>query len=589
MDGWREAADGAGRAGPGDRVPPETGERSAGSEGRATAPQGEPTTPAAPPRAPGWEAVRRLGEGAQAEVWLVEDAAGARAALKAPRPGADPAALAAEAQAGRVEHPHLLRVLGAVDTDRGLGVLSEHRPAGSLQEMVQRAGPLTPGQAVTVLVPLAQALACLHEHGVVHGDVSPANVLFGVDGSPALADLGVARIVGGAQGAGGTPGFAAPEVLAALEAHALAPGTAPAVGPEADVHAWAALGWYALTGRAPGAPTHRAPLPVLVPQAPPALAVLLDAALSTDPARRPTAQDAAAAAYAAVRPEPVPLGDAAPAEVAHLLPTVLPGAAQDSRRRRRRGRRASVAGIRRGRGERAERGGRIWAGAAGPAGPRRRAVLAAAAVLAVLAVGAGGLAAVAGSGPGEPIGAASSSSPATDTGGEPVEEEPAAADEPVPAGEADDASEAGDADDLAAALEAIGRARTAALTDPRPERVGAYAVPGAPAWEADRELQRRLAEDGFAFSGLEVRLEAAGPARRDDDGALRLPALVHTSAHTVLDRQGRRAAQVAPAQDAVTLVLRRQDPAASGSDPGSAAPESVPAVGAWRVETLEPR
>ena len=172
MRDWDEADGGAaGRVGGGPQTEP----------GRSS----EPGTAA--PRAPGWEPVRLLGAGAQAEVWLVEDGRGVRAALKVPRAGAAPDALAAEAQAGRVAHPHLLRVLGVVETDRGLGVLTEHRAAGTLQDMVQRVGPLSPGQAVTVLVPIAQALACLHREGVVHGDVSPANVLFGVDGGGAHA------------------------------------------------------------------------------------------------------------------------------------------------------------------------------------------------------------------------------------------------------------------------------------------------------------------------------------------------------------------------------------------------------------------
>nr|WP_242679338.1 protein kinase [Micrococcus luteus] len=196
MRDWDEADGGAaGRVGGGPETEPER--------------SSEPGTAA--PRAPGWEPVRLLGAGAQAEVWLVEDGRGVRAALKVPRAGAAPDALAAEAQAGRVAHPHLLRVLGVVETDRGLGVLTEHRAAGTLQDMVQRVGPLSPGQAVTVLVPIAQALACLHREGVVHGDVSPANVLFGVDGSPAHAATPTTRGSETARaraptGGGATPG-----------------------------------------------------------------------------------------------------------------------------------------------------------------------------------------------------------------------------------------------------------------------------------------------------------------------------------------------------------------------------------------------
>ncbi|MFF5021360.1 serine/threonine-protein kinase [Micrococcus luteus] len=554
MRDWDEADGGAvGRVGGG----PETEQERSSEPGTAA------------PRAPGWAPVRLLGAGAQAEVWLVEDGRGVRAALKVPRAGAAPDALAAEAQAGRVAHPHLLRVLGVVETDRGLGVLTEHRAAGTLQDMVQRVGPLSPGQAVTVLVPIAQALACLHREGVVHGDVSPANVLFGVDGSPALADLGVARVVGGASGAGATPGFAAPEALAAVQGAGAEPGASPAVGAPSDVHAWAALGWYALTGRAPGAAGHRAPLPVLVPEASPELALLLDAALSPDPAARPSAEEAAAAVYATARPEPVPLGESAPAEVAHLLPTVLPGSGPT---RRRRGRRADP-----GRRARAGRG----------VDPRRGVLLAAG--LATALVVGGGTA-----GLWWPA-AEEAPEPATEGAPEPASAEPAdtAVDAARPAdgtpARAPDAGAPGedtagaDAVDVGEALAAVGHARTAALTDPDPARLDAYAVPGGPAWENDRDLLRRLTDEGFAFSGLEVTVEQAGPAQRSGEDALRVDAVLRTSAHTVLDRAGRVAAHREATAEEVVLVLR----SGHGDDPE--ARDGVAAGRTWRVETVDPR
>ena len=513
MRDWDEADGGAaGRVGGGPETEPER--------------SSEPGTAA--PRAPGWEPVRLLGAGAQAEVWLVEDGRGVRAALKVPRAGAAPDALAAEAQAGRVAHPHLLRVLGVVETDRGLGVLTEHRAAGTLQDMVQRVGPLSPGQAVTVLVPIAQALACLHREGVVHGDVSPANVLFGVDGSPA-------------------------------------PSTAASAS-------GAALGWYALTGRAPGAAGHRAPLPVLVPEASPELALLLDAALSPDPAARPSAEEAAAAVYATARPEPVPLGEAAPAEVAHLLPTVLPGSGPT---RRRRGRRAAP----RRRALARRRG----------AAPRRG-VLVAAGLATALAVG-GGTAGLwwpaslgdATEGAPEPAGAVpagTSVDAARPADGTPESGTPARVPDAGAPGE-DAAGE--DAVDVGEALAAVGHARTAALIDPEPARLDAYAVPGGPAWENDRDLLRRLTDEGFAFSGLEVTVEQAGPARRAGDDALRVDAVLRTSAHTVLDRAGRVAAHREATAEEVVLVLR------SGHGEGPEGRDGGAAGRTWRVETVDPR
>ncbi|MDX2341849.1 serine/threonine protein kinase [Micrococcus sp. M4NT] len=540
------------------------------------------------PRVPGWEAVRLLGEGSQARVWLVRDAAGGEAALKVPRSPAAGDSLSAEAAAlAHVRHPHLVAVLGTVPTDQGTGMLSEHRPAGSLADLVREAGPLTPGQAVTILVPMAQALARLHEHGIVHGDVSPGNVLFGVDGSPALADLGVARVVGGAQGVGGTPGFAAPEVLRALqEAEAPADGerAAAPVRPTAasDVFSWAALGWFALTGRAPGPHGSRAPLPVLVPEVPPELAILLDAALDPDPAGRPSALEGASAAYAAAAPEPVPLHEAAPIEVAHLLPTLLPGGGGPGTRhgrRRRTGGRGAV-----GRRRRRAPGPAVGLAAGAVA------LLAGLAVAgAVLHRTADGPAAGEGEGPAAPSAPASAAPasgtpPSSSAAGRPPDAAASSTRHGVSgaaSGEAPGDPSTGteasarpeelseDAVALEEVLAGVGRARTAALEDPRAERLEAYAVPGSPAWRRDAAVQRDLAGGGYAFAGLTVSVEPDGAAEVEGD-ALRVPARIVTSAHAVQDGAGAVVGDVEEREEAVELTLR-----ADGTR--------------WRVERVDPR
>lgn len=497
-----------------------------------------------PPQVEGWTVRALIGEGAQAQVWLVRSAAGEEAVLKVARPGADPAAVAAEAEAyGHLSHPHLLRVLDTVPTDRGTGVLTERLPAGNLGSMVQHAGPLRPGQAVTVLVPVAQALAHLHAHGVVHGDVSPGNVLFAVDGRPALADLGVARVVGGAQGRGGTPGFLAPERRDEAE------GRGVGTGPAADVYAWAALGWYALTGRAPGAREHRAPLPVLVPDAPVELALLLDAALDPDPSRRPSAADAAVAVYDAAAPEPVPLHDSAPPEVAHLLPTLVP---QDQ----------AAAGARRG-GRRRPGGGRGGRAAVGPTPGGGRARRAAGVALAgVVVVGlASGAAVLTREEPAQdPPAVAASPAPASTAPTPTASAGPASATSVPATSSGASASATGEAPAggaLQALVDDLAEARTAALADPRPERLSGYAAAGGPAWERDRAIQDELAAGGYAFSGLVVGLSAEGDAVADAAGRLTVPARLSMGPHTVLDETGAAVDEVPASDEAVTLTLVR--------------------------------
>ena len=127
--------------------------------------------------------------------------------------------------------------------DADLGLIMDYAAGGSLGQLVAGRGKLGPGETVTVLTPIAQALAYLHGQGFTHGDVSPGNVLFTAHGKPLLADLGVARMVADAAAVAdaGTEGFRDPAPVDAVRA---------GLQPERDVYSLAALGWYCLTGRA---------------------------------------------------------------------------------------------------------------------------------------------------------------------------------------------------------------------------------------------------------------------------------------------------------------------------------------------------
>ena len=105
-----------------------------------------------------------------------------------------------------LDHPHVVRVLEVIDGEDGVIVVMQYAPGGSLAELLSARRQLDAGETVAVAAPLADALAAAHRHGIVHGDVKPANILFGSDGEPLLADFG-----GGTRG---TDGYIAPEVLA---------------------------------------------------------------------------------------------------------------------------------------------------------------------------------------------------------------------------------------------------------------------------------------------------------------------------------------------------------------------------------------
>lgn len=274
------------------------------------------------PEVPGYDVGRCLGRGGGATVWLVtEQSTGREYALKCLYASDSAGRGAGEEEIRRevrilsaLDHEHLVMAYDVVRLDgpgaAGIGLIMDYAPGGSLGQLVAGRGSLRPGETVTVLTPVAQALAHLHGRGFTHCDVAPGNVLFTAHGKPLLADLGVARMVADATAVpdAGTEGFRDPAPVDAVRA---------GLQPERDVYSLAALGWYCLTGRAPEPGPQRPPLPLLVPGVPPELAAALESGLQEDRRLRPTAAELASAVHRSTGAEPVDLS-------VSVHPTVIP-------------------------------------------------------------------------------------------------------------------------------------------------------------------------------------------------------------------------------------------------------------------------
>ena len=281
-----------------------------------------------------WEVVRHLGSGSSADVWLLKHASGRyRVACKTSKTPEDRARLSQEAElAKELSHENAVRHLeftGCSDVpalDPATGTCWEFLPGGSLEGLVTAGGPLSVAQTVTVVLPMIQVIQYLHAKQIVHGDISPRNIMFDLTGRPVLIDLGAARASGHRTTITGTPGFMAPEIFDPSK-----PLTG--LGASADVYSLAAIAWFCLVGIAPGPPDTRVPLATLQPDLDRHIVEVLEAALVEEPVLRPCVEQFLASVAHWAVPEPVDLYASVGEEYELLLPTRKPETDAKPRRR----------------------------------------------------------------------------------------------------------------------------------------------------------------------------------------------------------------------------------------------------------------
>ncbi|MCW6010293.1 protein kinase [Micromonospora sp. CPCC 205371] len=152
-------------------------------------------------------------------------------------------------------HPNLVRVLGTGRTVHGFPFFAmEYHPEGSYADLLARSGPIPVEEAIRVGRAVAEALDAVHGVGLLHRDVTPANILRGADG-PLLTDFGIAAMPEELSGTVAldrlTPHHAAPEAL-----------LRKAQDGRSDVYGLASTVWTLLAGHPPfAAPDQPSPDP----------------------------------------------------------------------------------------------------------------------------------------------------------------------------------------------------------------------------------------------------------------------------------------------------------------------------------------
>src|SRR6266478_7282897 len=216
---------------------------------------GAQSQPGAPlPEIPGYEVLAVLGRGGHGIVYRARHLKLKRlAALKMLLTGqyASPSELARfirEAEAiAALQHPNIVQIYDVGEVDGRPYFSMEYVGGGSLAQ--KHAGVPQPAKYSAALTEsLSRAVHTAHLAGIVHRDVKPANVLITADGTPKIADFGLARHFEGRAditldaAAIGTPSYMAPEQVIGK------PGT---IGPPADIYALGATLYELLTGRPP--------------------------------------------------------------------------------------------------------------------------------------------------------------------------------------------------------------------------------------------------------------------------------------------------------------------------------------------------
>lgn len=165
-----------------------------------------------------------------------------------------------------LEHPNIIYIITAAEEDDRLLYLVMPRAKKDLRSLLTD-GPLDMAQTVHTVTQVAKALDHAHDHGVVHRDVKPGNILFGDNGHVYLCDFGVAKEHFGEDltSAGetiGTRRYTAPEVYGGVRSAepvldsepVPAARRLPATPQErsGDVYSLGAVLYHCLTGQRPG-------------------------------------------------------------------------------------------------------------------------------------------------------------------------------------------------------------------------------------------------------------------------------------------------------------------------------------------------
>jgi eukaryotic-like serine/threonine-protein kinase len=211
-----------------------------------------------------YHVIEKLGKGGMAIVYKAYDTRLERdVAIKVIRTDAFPPAALERVLArfereakllAKLDHPNIVAIYDYGEFENVPYLVMPYLPGGTLKVLIGK--PMPYPEACKLLAPVARGLEYAHQHGMVHRDVRPSNILFSADGFPRISDFGIGKLFEeeGTQNltetgvSVGTPEYMAPEQWLNR------------VTPQSDIYSLGIVFYELLTGRVP----YRADTPAAV-------------------------------------------------------------------------------------------------------------------------------------------------------------------------------------------------------------------------------------------------------------------------------------------------------------------------------------
>jgi len=148
---------------------------------------------------PGYKILKKIAKGGMARVFIaIQETVGRTIALKIlPKQLCTDSSFSRlflqEANCGVLNHPNIITIYDAGETDSHLYIAMEYLQGGDLKQKIKNR--LSQEETIDIITKLSEALAYAHNKGFIHRDIKPGNILFNEDNQPILADFGIASAI----------------------------------------------------------------------------------------------------------------------------------------------------------------------------------------------------------------------------------------------------------------------------------------------------------------------------------------------------------------------------------------------------------